>query len=174
MSQIAYQEAFDPYHAVFRMLRIGTLNTDQRILPIDHIRVMDFYLLFPFRIQEFRFKKPHQRFRRMSRDYENVRPYGEWPNDSSLLMQMQPIQLAALSTLARTEIVRASALEHGEVEFKKTEFPDVLDERIKFLKDENQALIEFLQVLINEYETTGVDGIKARSKLLEHRYDAAA
>jgi hypothetical protein len=51
MTQLTYNEAFDPYHAVFRFLRLHLACDISAKLPFDTLRILDFYLLFPFRLQ---------------------------------------------------------------------------------------------------------------------------
>jgi hypothetical protein len=52
--QLTYQAAFDPFHAIFRLLRLWSI-LKRRPLPHDTVRILDFYLLFPFRIGDFTF-----------------------------------------------------------------------------------------------------------------------
>jgi len=171
MGQIVYQAALDPYHAVFRMLRILRLNASGGALAVDQIRVLDFYLLFPFRLSAFRFRPKHSAFKRLGVRYDNARPYGEWPDEKALMARMQPIQLAALATLGRVEIIDETKLEQGVVVLIGG--PDgELEQRVVKHNADNPELSTAIETLINEYPTTGSDGIKSRSGLLEYRYDA--
>ena len=173
MSQIDYQEALDPYHAAFRFLRLRDLATIGSGLPVDHVRILDFYLVFPFRLKEFKFRREHIPFRKALKPYDGSEPYGFLPDDRSLLTRMQPMQMAALSTLARRELLDRASLERGIVVRTNADLSPELAARITTLKAEHPTLVEVLAALMSEYETIGSDGIKARSKLLEHRYDTA-
>jgi hypothetical protein len=52
-----------------------------------------------------------------------------------------------------------------------TPIPEPLRERIAAADEHDAPLMEFLDVLASEYELSGANGLKARTELLEHRYD---
>lgn len=172
MSQIVYQEALDPYHAAFRILRLRALAPVDLILPVDHVRILDFYMVFPFRLAEYKFRQEHVRFRKALKIYDDVQPYGALPDDQNLLSRMQPMQMAALATLARQGFIDQDALDRGLVARTEAEPGAELSERIAMLNAEHPILVEVLTALMTAYKTVGPDGIKRRSSLIEHRYDA--
>ncbi|MEL6450396.1 MAG: ABC-three component system middle component 5 [Pseudomonadota bacterium] len=174
MSQIAYQEALDPYHSLFRLLRIGRIVGTDRVLAIDTIRIFDFYLLFPFRIQGFRLKPEHRSYRAMSKRYEALKPYGDFPGDRAVFARMEPIQNASLATAARKGILDADAWERESAAFLAFALPAAFEQRIVSLNDDQADIAEFLRTLATDYTVMGKDGIKARSDFLEHRYDSVA
>lgn len=53
MTQLSYNEAFDPYHTVFRFLRLFFGCKLERAVPYDKFRILDFYLLHPYRLKTF-------------------------------------------------------------------------------------------------------------------------
>ncbi|MEM7290252.1 MAG: ABC-three component system middle component 5 [Pseudomonadota bacterium] len=174
MSQIAYQEALDPYHSLFRLLRIGRIMGRKGALPIDTARILDYYLLFPFRIQGFRFKPEHRSYRAMSKRYEARKPYGDFPGDRAVFARMEPIQNASFATAARKGILDADAWGRESVVFLAFALPPAFEQRIASLNDDQADIAEFLSTLTTDYAVMGKDGIKARSDLLEHRYDSVA
>lgn len=174
MSQIAYQEALDPYHSLFRLLRIGRILGTENTLVIDTVRIIDFYLLFPFRIQGFRFKPEHRSYRAMSKRYETLKPYGDFPGDRAVFGRMEPIQNASLATAARKGLLDADAWERESIMFTPFNLPAEFEERIDLLNDQQADVAEFFRILTTDYAVMGKDGIKARSDLLEHRYDSVA
>lgn len=174
MSQIAYQEALDPYHTLFRLLRIGSLVGTEQSLVVDVIRIIDFYLLFPFRIQGFRLKPEHRRYRAMSKRYEAHKPYGSFPGDRSVFARMTPIQSASLATASHKGIIDPQEWSRERVKFLAFELPKEMGERIASLNAEQEDILEFLSAVITDYPVMGDNGIKARSDLLEHRYDSVA
>src|SRR5262245_36699666 len=113
MIQLTYQPAFDPFHAVFRFLRLRQAVLSQTILPRDHFRILDFYLLFPFRSDAIRVFPRHRRFKKLARQYASVRPYGDLPEDRILFHRMTPIQGAALDTLAKKGLLDAAEYKRG-------------------------------------------------------------
>src|SRR5271165_6100359 len=109
MTQLTFQPALDPFHAMFRLIRLRHLFGGSG-LEIDHARIIDFYLLFPFRIDELRLSRAHQRFKRLSQKYSFLTPYGEQPDSSLLFQRMEPVQITALETLAANSLLDPGAL----------------------------------------------------------------
>jgi hypothetical protein len=115
MIQLSYQPALDPFHAVYRYLRILSVIDTSKSLPVDHSRILDFYLLFPFRISGIRLKTQHRRFRGLADIYKETRPYGNQPADAQLFARMKPMQVAALETLAEKKFIESDELKNGKV-----------------------------------------------------------
>lgn len=172
MMQLSYQPAFDPYHAVYRFLRLCKTVLAGRSLHEDHLRILDFYLLFPFRIDEIRLKRPHQKFKKLAKKFEKAKPYGELPEDKVLFARMQPLQTAALDTLATKDLIDAELYRTGTIGTTDEQVSAQVAERIRADNETQKDLIEFLTVLATEYELLGDDGLKDRTKLMEYRYDA--
>jgi hypothetical protein len=170
MSQITFQPALDPFHAIFRTIRILS-ELEQPILR-DHLRILDFYLLFPFRIRSLRLLPRHQRFKKLATTYAHLTPYGEQPDAPLLFKRMEPMQLAAFETLASRSYINSSAFSVQVIKKTEREPPDELAFRVAELNKAQPDLIEFLRTLASEYELIGENGLKARSGLLEHRYDS--
>jgi hypothetical protein len=172
MSQLVFQPSLDPFHAVFRFLRLRILFSASNGLSRDHSRILDFYLLFPFLIRTIRLAQKHQKYKRLSGEYAFLKPYGEQPDGSVMLQRMGPLQSAALETLASQSYIDIQALQHDVVAATAREIPTQISERIAILNDTQNDLLEFLSVLATEYVILGGNGLKARTGLMEFRYDA--
>src|SRR5574344_1838724 len=96
MTQLCYQPAFDPFHAIYRLLRLRDSVLRIVALPTDHIRILDYYLLLPFRMDCVRLQPKHRKFKKLSDTYSYAKPYGEIPEDRVLFNRMSAIQTAAL------------------------------------------------------------------------------
>src|ERR1043166_3146296 len=94
MIQLSYQAAFDPLHTIYRDLRIFEAIGPLKPLFVDHLRILDFYLLFPFKISSIRLIPQHRRFRGLATDYENTQPYGNQPESVQIFDRMKPMQIA--------------------------------------------------------------------------------
>src|SRR5260221_12212619 len=81
MIQITFQPAFDPFHSIFRLLRLSPIIERYGPLHRDHLRILDFYLLFPFRIGDIRLTPQHRKFKKLAADYATAKPYGDQPED---------------------------------------------------------------------------------------------
>lgn len=173
MIQISYQPAFDPYHTMYRLIRILIACGDAASLLVDHVRILDFYLLFPFRISNIRLVPQHRRFRSAALTYEDRRPYGSPPEDVLIFDRMKTMQLAALDTLATNGIIDQKDWQRGIVVRTKNPIPADLRARANSANAADSLLMEMIVALATEYSLLGRDGLKARTGLLEHRYDAA-
>lgn len=170
MIQLSYQAALDPFHALFRLLRLWPILS-KGPLPRETVRILDFYLLFPFRIGEIRIAKPHLRFKRLAKTYAHTKPYGEQPEGRAILNRMEPIQNAALNTLAASCFIDADRLLLGEVRVTNVPIPDDIASRVTAANSIQVDLMEFLGLLASDYNLLGPGGLKDRTGLLEHRYD---
>jgi len=171
MTQLTYNEAFDPYHAVFRLIRLHVACDVTIRLPFDTVRILDFYLLFPFRLQALRLFSQDTAWRKVSRGYEEMAPYGTMPDDNSLFSRMEPFHRAAVASLVRSGHLSPEAWTANEVQFTAEEIPISVTKRCVELNSRNADIIEILCELKARYPLLGRDGLKDRSGLLEFRYD---
>jgi hypothetical protein len=172
MIQLSYQPALDPFHTAFRALRLLPTIRPIGRLHRDHVRILDFYLLFPFRIEGMRFAHRHRRFRRIAQEFEFRKPYGEQPEDSLMFSRMEPMQHAALETLAEKTLIDTEEWRAGYVAPTDQPLADELRDRVQTANAAESDLIELITALALEYELLGQNGLKDRTGLLEHRYDA--
>ena len=139
-------------------------------LHFDQIRILDFFILFPFRIGRMRFKSEHRRFRRLAEEYIGRKPYGELPDDRLLFERMEAFQVAALQSLRSRGYLNSP--ENSSSVSAAAPPPTALAKRIEFENNRDQSLLEALSALASKYELMGRDGLKDRSDLLDYRYDA--
>lgn len=172
MNQIAFQPAFDPLHAVFRLLRLRDLfRKPPKPLAIDHVRILDFYLLFPFRLAGMRAPVTMRTLKVVAKSYQHTVPYGEQPDDRMVFNRMEPMQKAALQALALRSLIDKEALENGTVVATAEQLPEPVVARILAANASEADLLAVLGALA-EFPLNGMDGLKHRTGLLEHRYDA--
>lgn len=173
MTQLSYQPAFDPYNAVFRILQLRKGGWLDRTMPYDALRIADFFLLFPFFLQDNdnRYKPEHRAIRAVGRKYEAVKPYSRLPDKRTLLRRIEPFQVAAIGSLVSAGFVQAEGWEQKMVKATKAELPEALSIRLEDENSSNSELIEAILKLLYEYPLTGKDGLKHRTGLLEYRYD---
>ncbi|WP_425989262.1 ABC-three component system middle component 5 [Ensifer sp. R-19] len=171
MTQLSYNEAFDPYHAIFRYLRLYFGCNLQEPVPFDKFRILDFYLLYPFRLQNLQLYSDDTSWRSVSKSYTRLKPYGELPDDNSLFDRMAPFQKTAAESMARAGIICEKAWERNQILFSGAEIGTEVESRCTEL---NSTMADFISILCqinHRYDPYGRDGLKARSKLLEYRYD---
>jgi hypothetical protein len=154
------------------ILRIRPIVDKHGPLHRDHVRILDFYLLFPFRVDGIRLMPQHRRYRRLATQYGSTKPYGEQPEDKLVFNRMEPMLISAFATLAQNELLNHADWQRGEIKSTAAYVPEPLAQRVKDINSEQRELIEFLEVLASEYGLLGLNGLKDRTGLLEFRYDA--
>ena len=82
---------------------------------------------------------------------------------------MQPMQLAALETMAAQRYIDDGAFSNDAFDKK---ISDEILSRVHELNSSQADLVDFLTVLAEGYELSGPSGLKARTELMEYRYDA--
>ena len=170
--QLSYQPAFDPFHSIFRLLRLREAILMDGPLYQDHLKILDFYLLFPFRIAGIRLQRDHIKFRRLAKQYAAAKPYGDQPEDRVLFGRMNTMQTVALNTMSANHLIDSQKYDLGTVARTDVAIPDDLAARVEKVNKVEADLLNCLSVLAREYELLGDDGLKSRSRLMEHRYDA--
>jgi len=172
MTQLTYNEAFDPYHAAFRFFRLMFACDFSTAVPFDMFRILDFYLLYPFRLQNMTLLSEDIDWRKVSRAYEATAPYGELPDDNSLFARMEPFQRAAATSLAHTGCLSLDAWERNQIAFLKVDFPTPLVDRCVSLNDKMSDIVRILCDMKQRYPLLGRGGLKDRTGLMEFRYDS--
>lgn len=172
MTQLTYNEAFDPYHATFRFLRLWQGCELAGKIHFDMLRILDFYLLFPFRIQNMSLFTEDRGWRRISKSYEDRKPYGELPDDVSIFSRMEPFQRAAITSLVDSDLVSVDAWQSNQVEFLDVELPSTIQARCSELNGSMRDVVDILCSMKERYPLLGRNGLKDRTGLLEYRYDS--
>jgi hypothetical protein len=171
MTQLVYQPAFDPYNTAFRMLRLREGISFARPMPLEGVRILDFFILFPFLIGSVKLKQGDRKFRTLAMSFDHLKPYARMPESSQLLERMRPFQVAAIKQLVGSGFLDSDCWREGLFKRTETELPSSLKEAVSSVNAEQNDLVEMITEFANGYALSGVDGLKARSGLLEFRYD---
>lgn len=171
MNYLAFQPAFDVFHTEFRFIRLRRLMRKDMPLHYDQLRIVDFYLLFFFRLQDVRLTNAHRSIKKLAREL-SARRYENQPDDQLLFSRMEPIQRAAMDTLIANEFFDAEAFKRDFVVETDLKEPVALMKRIDDVNEQDVDIMESIRSLLNDYALLGPNGLKARTGLLEFRYDA--
>lgn len=171
--QLTYEPAFDPYHTVFRLLQIYHIFEKAEVLPIEHVRILDFYLVFPFRAEQIRFRSEHRGLRKIAKEAAASKPYGEFPPDRLVLQRMEFAHQAALQTLAGKQMIEMESLERGEVRCTPLGGDHSLISVITAVGRIDSDVIKLVRTLALEYPLMGKGGLKDRTGLLDFKYDVS-
>ncbi len=171
---IVYNQAFDLYHAIHRLLLFLNKFDEGTSIEIDRVRIWDFYLLFPNQIHNIRLKRDEDDIRRFRREYilKSKNPYDEIPENRKVFEKIRPFQLAAINCLASYGIIDKDDL--------RTELVSIsnklkIHEYIKYMgdiSDKENNIIILMTTYFSSVKLTGTDGLKDRTNLIESKYDA--
>lgn len=173
MIQLSFQPAFDVVHTAYRTLRLLKIYRLRREVTVDVARICDFYLLFPFRLGEITLRKDDIWIRQTAKSYRDAAPYGVQPDAKTLFDRMSPIQYAAFENLALLKLIDRDRYDARLICPTDNPLPDSLAARVATANEKEADLLTAIAALVTEYPESGPDSIKARTSLLEYRYDAA-
>lgn len=163
---LIYHPAFDAYHCVFRMLALTECVTE---LEIDKARLLDFYLLFPAAIASIRLPSALMEARKVAKSAANI--YHDPLNPITTFREMRYIQEAALKCIAASGLIDIKSLGTGLISRTELKIPSELKRKVdEFLLD-RQSIANIVLHELATIPLRGIDGLKHRTKLMEHRYD---
>ena len=163
---LIYHPALDPYHCTFRMLQVlgyaPERQYDKRAL-----RILDFYAVFPHLISNIRLRREHMKWRKRFLGLDN--PYWFGGEPALVFAQMEPLQETAQNLLYAQGLTDPS-LYPGSIKLVIDAF-----RRLTLPASTSMSgdLLEFLVTILGEFPFHGYGGLKDRTGLMEHRYDAA-
>jgi len=168
---ISYQPALDRFHALFRMSCLLAAFPEKYPMETGKFRILDFYMVFPFRLEGFTFKQAHTGLKKVGRTYGHAQPYGGVPDDTALFLRMAPMQILAMDTLAAHDMIDREAYAKDAIQPGEENSPPELAERTAAFIEEHGDLVSTLRTLAGDYAFLGEDGLKRRSGLMEYKYD---
>lgn len=166
MAPLVYHPAYDPYGSVLRSVQF--LSVVEEPVAEEQLRLFDFLLLFPEFISSFRLSTPLRSKLKKIRYRQRFR-YEERPPATRLFSEMELSFGAALQTLISKGIVKRRV--GGSVQLDGVATPARLGALAAKRNAESQSLLDYLVELNSSFSFYGPDGLKARSGLLEYRYD---
>lgn len=161
---LIYHPAFDAYHC---LVRFCSIFDKVEKLEVDRLRIFDFCLSFPTAVGQFKLPKEGMALRSKVRAIEN--PYRLPIGIKTVFADLQMIHLSCLACLAAAELIEVD----GQTAQRTSKLiPTELQARCTALQvQEEFFFVDTLNVL-QRLPLSGAEGLKARSGLLEYRYDA--
>lgn len=166
---LIYHPAYDINHCIYRMLLILE-NSDIKSFDWDVFRMMDYYILFPHLLKRI---EPFPAVLRAYRKILKVLPeaYEFMQNDKRIFFELEAIQNTSIQNLMAKGLVCPDKFKDRIVVRSDNEVPERIREAIKTDDTANQ---EWFRCVVNELpliDFEGKNGLKARSQLMEYRYD---
>ena len=167
---LIYHPAFDLYNCVFRMLQL-LHHMKYEEVELDRLRIWDFYLAFPKEAQKISFPLSLAELKKIFKRKED-NPYEDLVDSKKIIERMKSYQLAALKYLASYGFIEKEALSKNVVKKTNKELPADLKKAIGDLSIEKENIIK-LVLGFWDLPLYGPHGLKARTGLIEFKYDAS-
>jgi hypothetical protein len=165
---LIYNQAYDLYHSMFRILQITEKTTD--VLEVDKLRILDFYLAFPAELLEIKsfagFKKYEKFLKAETNKYERV------IDRKRIFFKMENIQISAIKALISYGFIDAEEFKNGKVRRTGNTLTEKLQQRLNNANEENPNLIALITGPLATMNLYGHLGLKVRTNLIEFKYDA--
>lgn len=168
-----YNQAFDLYHSIFRMIHILNKYDVNEVADTDRLRIWDFYLLFPQKIHTIRLSKDMSEARKLrSTICKNCNnPYDTISDRRKLLERLRPYQIGALTYLASLGIIDGDRLLNNEVVLVNREKLNQIILTVGKLDIQESNALAWLIMTFRLFPLNGVNGLKDRTGLLISKYD---
>lgn len=172
---IVYQKSFDLYHTVYRMIKLlAHFKEDDGVIEIDRLRIWDYYLLNPNKMQEIKLKREEKDIKDIIKQFitkpENT--YEKVINDRKVFEKIKPYQMTAIKCLASYGIINKNYLNNNKITSISKEIFDKYSDDFKTLSVQEENAIKLLTSHFYNMPLLGNDGLKSKTRLLESRYDA--
>jgi hypothetical protein len=171
---IIYNQAFDLYHAIFRILHFLNHFQENDIIEVDRLRIWDFYLLFPNKINDIRPRQNDSEIRRIKKAYikDSNNPYEIITDDRKIFERVKPYQLNALNCIASYGIVDKESLREQRILIINKKILNDFVSKINELSPKESNIISLMALYFYDMSLYGANGLKNRTNLMESKYDA--
>lgn len=171
---ITYNPAFDLYHCMFRMAHILQKLDDGNPFEVDKVRIWDFYILFPSKVYDITLRQDETDLIKTRKEFfdKTSNPY-EYSGDNRKLFEwIRPFQVSALNCLVSCGILDRDDYLNNKVRVIDHSALDRFVEMSGELEPKETNVLSFMGLLSRNMQLTGAKGLKARTHLLEFKYDA--
>mgnify|MGYP006283549935 CR=1 FL=1 len=164
---LIYNQAFDIYHTIFRMLQLT--HRIEHEIEIDKLRILDFYLVFPFELLEI---KSFRGFKRFQSNLQNERnSYERILDRKRVFYKMESIQLSSIKAIVAYGLFEKNLFDAGKISRTEKQLPQELNGRITDTAEMNRELLELITKHLANIDLYGHLGLKSRTNLIEFKYD---
>ncbi|MGO4998608.1 ABC-three component system middle component 5 [Oceanisphaera sp. W20_SRM_FM3] len=163
---IIYHPANDVNHCSYRILNIlHSVNNNK--INCDMIKIISFYYVYPHLLKRMKsFPRPlnyqAKKIKNISDSFELT------PNPRSLFFEMNHTHEAAILSLHQRSLIN---INQNIVSLEKQNLPNKLIQEFKADKLTKSALFKILVECLPNVKLDGDNGLKAKSGLMEYKYD---
>lgn len=153
----------DPYHCIFRMIRL--LAAKSGPIPIEQLRILDMFLMFPSLLHRLSLTDELRRQLRTLDIAPPAKTFVRLPGTASVWQDLQIYQLTALKRLAGLGILKRESLEVHEACLDRSQTPVELLRHASRQNASAEALMRFLVDGLGALPTSGSQGLIRRAAL---------
>lgn len=166
---IVYHPAYDVSHCLYRMLLLLE-NLPCNDIEFERLQLLDFLLLFPSLLKNISFPSE---IRSSRKALSNIpEPYENLPNPTRLMFELENIQKASISSLTARGFIKKNNISNGVISRTDVELPKELVDKMAADSVIREPWFLLLVNNLSILDFYGTKGLKARSKMMEFRYDA--
>ncbi len=171
---ITYNPAFDLYHAIFRMAQIVDKLNEGESFEIERVRIWDYYLLFPDKVHTVTVRREEQNLRDYRSNFLKAEnnPYEYKGNNRKLFEWMKSVQLSALNCMVSCGMLDKERYMQGRVCVADRDMLNAFLHETGGITNRERNVLAFMSLLSRHLPLTGMYGLKARTQLMESKYDA--
>jgi hypothetical protein len=153
----------DPYHCIFRMIRLMTAKDEP--IPLEQLRILDMFLMFPVLLHRLSLPVDiKERFRQL-KVTTPANFFVRLPGTASVWQDLQLYQSTALKRLTGLGILKRDALRDHYASLDTTMVPDEIMTQAKAQNELAQPLIRLLVDDVASLPMTGKNGLVKRAGL---------
>jgi hypothetical protein len=164
---LIYNQAFDIYHTIFRMLQL-TRQIEHEI-EFDKLRILDFYLVFPFELLEIRSFRGFKSFEKNLQNERNA--YERILDRKRVFYKMESIQMSSIKAIVAYGLFDKDLFNSQRIKRTEKQLPVELSNQINQSIESNADLLKLLTGQLANMDLYGHLGLKSRTNLIEFKYD---
>ena len=163
---LIYHPGYDVNHCCYRILNI-LFNVDDNQLNHDLLKLFDFYYLYPHLLKKIsRLPKPLCYEKKLISAIEE--PFEITPNSKSLFFEMSILQEDAINSLINKGLI---TIKGKLILLSIDNVPPTLVQKFRDGVFSSSHIHQMLLKNLPKVTLNGLNGIKAKSGLMEYRYD---
>jgi hypothetical protein len=153
----------DPYHCIFRMIRLTTAKDEP--IPLEQLRILDMFLMFPVLLHRLSLPAEiKERFRQLKIPAP-ADVFVRLPGTASIWQDLQIYQSTALKRLTGLGLFRRDTLRNGYASLENEMVPIEIMSQAVAQNDAAGPLMRFLTNDIGSLPTAGRNGLVQRAGL---------
>jgi hypothetical protein len=156
------------------MIKLLSHCKSDELIEVDRLRIWDYYLLYPNKMQKIRLKQNEGDIRKIIKNFISSKdnPYEQVLNDRKMFEKIRPYQMTAIKCLASYGIINKDFLSENRITKISSNILKEYQEDFKNLSIQEENAIKLLTSHFYQVPLVGSDGLKNRTGLLESNYDA--